>query len=297
MVASFGAFAYLTAPYPYGFLELLRGGAKGFEEQAQLVGQHALANVRTVITPDGSLLVTDLQRVQHAQVVVILAFLCFVALAPLRIVVRRRSGRTGGGSLTTRWPADFPLFFHVTNLGSIAIALVLMYDIGSWRDYRTMAPHLLLSVVLFVIMPNRRWLILAILFVLSNLVFTPAFVQDFQTYRASSFSGVSSDVETFGASVESEVRYRPGADPWCNTLLSSWPGGEALPLEILGVPSGIGVSLDYSGGVAAPLKSAYVLTSQENYEILKGQTDLVLLTETSHGNLYFNIDSGCDPRR
>lgn len=294
VLAAFGMFSYLTAPYPYGFVEFLRG-TRGLGEQVRLMAKHAASNVEAILSPDNSLLMTNLQRLQHAQVAaLLLAFSVFGIVAVVRRL--RAAGRDRDLSLRTTRLSNFPFLVHSANLGLVAAMLIIMYDIGSWRDYRTLAPHLLLTLLLLVAMaPRSRFgTALVIVVVVSNVGFAHAYLADYGTYRASTFSGAPARVSEFRSAVAGFLRYDPNAEPWCNTLLSSWPNGEALPQEILGVPAGIGVSLDYSGGVQAPLRSGYVLTSPENAKRLEFETDLEVLTETPHGTLYFNRDSGCE---
>ena len=294
ILVAFGLSTYITAPFPFGFVAQLRD-TPGFDGRLRLVRQHAIANTKQFLSIEKPPFLTVLQRLQQVQVVIFLVACCCVALiAGLFFVLRHSKHRE-----MIRWLPlellEFPLLFHIVNLGAVAVTILVLYDVGSWRDYRTIAPHLLLTILLIITMPKRLWLVLPGALILSNLFFAPTYLQDFRAYRASTFSGDLQGVHAFQETVVPIVRYEQSKNPWCNTLLSSWPGGDALPLQILGVPAGIGVSLDYSGGMTTPLKSKYILASEQTYNALKPRTNLIFVAKTSYGNLYRNLDANCGP--
>lgn len=82
-------------------------------------------------------------------------------------------------------------------------------------------------------------------------------------------------------------------NPWCNTLL--------IPLDyydhrLTVVPPGIGISFiagDY-WAIETPVKSKYLLFDQETYEQLGDDLNGKLLESSSIGDLYYNLDSGCE---
>lgn len=82
-------------------------------------------------------------------------------------------------------------------------------------------------------------------------------------------------------------------NPWCNTLL--------IPLDyydhrLTVVPPGIGISFiagDY-WAIKTPVKSKYLLFDQEIYEQLGDDLNVKLLESSSIGDLYYNLDSGCE---
>lgn len=82
-------------------------------------------------------------------------------------------------------------------------------------------------------------------------------------------------------------------NPWCNTLL--------IPLDyydhrLTVVPPGIGISFiagDY-WAIKTPVKSKYLLFDQETYEQLGDDLNVKLLESSSIGDLYYNLDSGCE---
>jgi hypothetical protein len=294
ILGSFGLSTYLTAPYPYGFVAVLRN-THGLRGQLHLVRQNAISNVEKFLSLKSFPNWTALQQLQHNQVLTFLVIFCCAALMAGTLFVLRHSRYRE----TIRWHPrelpEFPLFFHVVNLGAVTVTVLGLYDVGLWRDYRTIAPHLLLTILLLVTMQKRLWLIVPVAFIISNLLFAPAYLADFRVYRASTYSGDEQKAQAFHRAVATIVRYEPNKNPWCNTILSSRPNGEALPPEILGVPDGIAVSVDYRGGMTTRLRSRYLLSSEETYNTLKPRTHLVFVTKTSYGNLYRNLDAGCDP--
>jgi hypothetical protein len=295
ILGAFGLFTYLTAPYPYGFVAILRN-TLGFNGQLRLVRQHTISNIEEFLSLKDSPNSTALQNLQHVQIITFLVVCLFMTLIAGTFFGLQHSHYWERMDWLPRQLPEFPLFFHIVNIGAVTLTVLAMYDVGLWRDNRTIAPHILLTFLLLVTMQKRVWRVLPIAFIISNLLFASNFLQDFRTYRASSFSGDQQTAQAFQKALATTVHYEQNKNPWCNTLLSSWPGGEALPLQILGVPAGIGVSVDYTGGMTTQLRSKYLLASQKTYRALKPRTHLLFLTKTSYGNLYLNLDAGCDPQ-
>jgi hypothetical protein len=118
------------------------------------------------------------------------------------------------------------------------------------------------------------------------------FRHDFIAVNAGNFRQDPERVAAFSTEVSDVLRYRHGADRWCNTLLLATEGG--FFHELAGVPAGFGVSVDFSHEFRGRVKSAYVLTDDVTRQLLPGKgADLVPLKPTSKGILYRNEASPC----
>ena len=75
---------------------------------------------------------------------------------------------------------------HILNLGLIVLLVVMLYDVGGWRDYRIVAPHLLLSLLLLAACGRTRVVAVA---VLAGLLVTPSFLAALQGLGAAAVHG------------------------------------------------------------------------------------------------------------
>ena len=97
------------------------------------------------------------------------------------------------------------------------------------------------------------------------------------------------------AKIEKLVVYDPAAtNPWCNTLL--------IPLgyydyRLTIIPPGIGISYVLNPLDIQPnVKLNYLLLDQETYKALSDRINVELLDTLPIGDLYRNLDSGCNVR-
>jgi hypothetical protein len=199
-----------------------------------------------------------------------------------------------------------PYVFAGLNLALVLFAVVTLYDVQDWRDYRVVAPHMLLSLLVLASGPARRW---AIGIALVNLLFLPAFVGQFE--KSHKIRVDHERTKRVVIDLRDDLKYKPGAaSPWQNTLLVP----EVDPSNRVRVPAGIGVcwSVPFSGGgrlclwpqspyfvaiqrvgddwLALPPKSQYVFATPAKVRNWRG-CRLKLLKEMPQGNLYLNLDA------
>lgn len=87
------------------------------------------------------------------------------------------------------------------------------------------------------------------------------------------------------------LSYRPADDAWCNTLLTD----AVLDRNLLHVPAGIGLSFILeTESVSTPLKSQYILLTDEGHDILRERIRVKRILKTDVGSLYQNLDAGCN---
>jgi hypothetical protein len=204
-----------------------------------------------------------------------------------------------------------PYVFAGVNLALVLFVVVTLYDVQDWRDYRVVAPHMLLSLLILASGPARRW---AIRIALVNLLFLPAFVSQFERHHR-----IRVDHERTKRVVidlRDDLKYNPAAkSPWENTVLVP----EVDPSNRVRVPAGIGVcwSVPFSGGgklclrptspyfvaiqrvgddwLELPPRSKYIFATPNKLRSWRG-CRLELMKEMSQGNLYRNLDAAVDDR-
>jgi hypothetical protein len=199
-----------------------------------------------------------------------------------------------------------PYLFVGLNMGLLLIAVVALYDVQDWRDYRVVAPHLLLCLMVLTSGTACRW---AVRFALVNLLFLPAFATQFE--KSHRIRVDHERTRNVVIDLRDDLAYDPeAASPWENTLLVP----EVDPSNRVRVPPGIGVcwSVPFSGGgrltlpadspyfvslqqvgddwLALPPKSRWVFATPGKVATWHG-CHLKLLKTMPAGNLYLNLDS------
>jgi hypothetical protein len=182
--------------------------------------------------------------------------------------------------------------FHIVNLGGILSVTIALYDVEDWRDYRVLAPHLLLSFILLILVPvSGRLVNIALAVAIAfNLSMAPVFVDSFRTVRTEAFRKL--DFSTANP-LATELAYLPSTNGWCNTILLP----EALldRPELLLIPPGIGLSWSFDLNRASPPRSHYLLLDPPSIAVVERQSwKLELVSTTSVGNLYRNPHAGCE---
>jgi hypothetical protein len=192
--------------------------------------------------------------------------------------------------------------FHLSNLG-LPLAINLFFnDMSFYRDFRALAPHLLLS--LMVLLACRRWIIPAA-FIAVQAVMLPQFLTEYRATVAPQFApGVVDQITAFRDQTREVLVYDPAApSAWCNTLLFVMENrGDrvlVIPPELALIDPGIGLSyyIGYWGDTTPltyPIRSRYLLLSEANRAKIGDQAQLTLRMETGAGGIYLNEDTDCD---
>ncbi len=203
-----------------------------------------------------------------------------------------------GGAVVIRKPwltklKSTEVKFHFLNLSIIALMTLSIYETGNWRDYRILAPHLLLTVLLFI---ACRRLSLVKIYVLSSLLFAAVFLVTYLVSWRSQFDDNRQNIAAFEQQIENHLVYdAEQPNGWCNTLLVQMAPGEwEFKPELMAVPAGIGISYYFvPDQIALPPKSRYLLLSRVLYPVVREKAHLQWLVSTDIGDLYINLDSGC----
>jgi hypothetical protein len=276
-VAAFLLFQWLGAPYPYNFTtRLLPILAANPAEGLSIWLRQFIGNLRRLTLGE------PLEIALRFQVFLLVAALLIGRASASRALVRARRWLFGG----SRLPAG-EAGFHLVNLGLLLALNLALYDIFAWRDYRVLAPHLLLSALLLIAFRRLR---LAGLLIATGALLLPAFLSTYRDLHQAHFNADRAEMAAFASTLETHVRYQPGApSAWCNTILT-----DDLPPLLLGVPAGIGFSVDATmEQVILPPKSRYLLIRPENAARLAASAPLRHLESLPGRDLYLNENVEC----
>jgi hypothetical protein len=234
-----------------------------------------------------------LEILQRYQVLFLLAFLCSVA--GFNLLKRRKRE-------SSRLPERSEVLFHLLNLGTILVSVIVFYIVDSWGglgpDYRLVSPHLLLTLLVFIALLKGPFQtvksVLIGLIILSNIALSPAFISTYKQFRGYNFVYPTQGIASFHLATRDFLIYQENQNPWCNTLLLVPFAYHELYRHLLAVPAGIGISIVIDRNqLRFPLKSKYLLIDPDNFRVLRDKLNIQLLGPTPIGNLYLNLDSQC----
>ncbi|XVQ82598.1 hypothetical protein ACQP2K_27555 [Microbispora siamensis] len=256
IVAAFGISTAVSMPYPNFVARLTERLALSPPDAAKLLLAHIYHSVRGLAV--GS----------WPELALRAALLAIIVASGVRVVRHLR-----GGGATHREDLAAAAF-HILNLVPMLALLVGFYDVFDWRDYRVVAPYVLLS-ALVALARAERSVVIAVL--VADLAVIGAVGPVFAEFHHQHFVAV--DPKT--AAVGNHMTYKRAASPWENTVLvDSANYGPGL----VNVPAGMGLTL-YWHESDHPVKSRYLLMTKEHAMRL-GLGRLRLLTTTPLGNLY-----------
>jgi hypothetical protein len=249
-------------------------------EVMQKVWNHVIYSVPSLLGRNNPLHISawpseaeTLLRYQTLLLVAVVAALAIIAL-------KRNHGWRGAFARQDR----FVFLFHLANLGGIISVLILFYDIFDDRDYRTLAPHVLLSMCVMIV--DGRFLKLLWAIVISNCFFFKFMLILFDFTHSHNFLEDDQSIRRFQSEIAGVIRYTHGASAWENTLLFAPGAGNYR--DCLGLPSGIGLSdCTLWEALPSPPKSRYIIT--DRYRQWGDSVKLRPLKMTSYGMLFENL--------
>lgn len=205
----------------------------------------------------------------------------------------RRSSRN-----TKRSTVVLETQFHLLNLILIVFASMGFYIIGTGGDYRVIASHLLLSLLLLIAFKRYKPVLVVIAF---NALCIPLFMQYYTSHADLRVHPDREAILAFAEGIQPHVHYNAAlADkPWCNTLLFDVRFYDRL---LTTVPGGVGLSFFFTADTAPQLlKSLYILLPDDAYATLMARPKpprLELLAEMPNGtSIYRNLDADCGGSR
>ena len=272
-------YRYVAAPFPSNRLAsdvelLLRSPVEGLQSMVAV----ATAQGMTYLWPELEYPLWMLLRYQALGIVLWMAVLA----------IRRRGTDAGQGA-----PGHPPWhraerLTHILNLSLIILVVVVLYDVGMVRDYRVVAPHVLLSLLLLAACGRERVVAAA---VVAGLLFTPSFLTAYKDLAPRQFTDEQARIDAFSAQTAGTLVYQAQDDPWCNTILLQLQ--TAFVLDLVAIPAGIGTSFGFDVTSGKELKSRYVMVDDESREGMTEAFDLQFVSATAIGDLYRNAGKPC----
>ena len=269
---------YVAAPFPHRVMSdvdlLLRSPIDGLQNLVAI----STAQGMTFLWPDIVNPLWTLLRYQTLGIVLWMTVLAF----------RRRGNDAGPGAPGRppwRWAERCT---HILNLSLIVLLVLMLWRVGGEGDYRVVAPHLLLSLLLLAACGRTRVVAVA---VLAGLLVTPSFLADYTVLATRQFEDVQARIDAFATQTAGTLAYQAQDDPWCNTILL--PVRTAFLPESLAIPAGIGISFDFDITSRSELKSRYVMVDDESRGSLTEAFDRQFASTTAIGGLYRNVGMSC----
>ena len=269
---------YVAAPYPHRVMSDVQLLLSSPIDGVQRLLAVTTAQGMTYLWPDGEHPLWTLLRYQALGIVLWMTVLAF----------RRRGNDVGPGAPGRppwRWAERCT---HILNLSLIILLVLMLWRVWGEGDYRIVAPHLLLSLLLLAACGRGRVVAVA---VLAGLLFTPSFLVEYKRMARPQFDDVQARIDVFAAQTAGTLVYQAQGDPWCNTILM--PLRIAFRPESLAIPAGIGISFDFDDSSRSELKSRYVMVDDESRDTLTGTFDLQFASTTAIGDLYRNAGISC----
>lgn len=272
VLLSFGLYSYWTSSYPDSFLykALDISTFNGLNLLIEVIKNilNNLVNIISFAEP-----ASDLEIFQR--------YLIFFTLAVSVLLVFKK-----------KYQFLVPLFI----LGIETIITIVAYDVLAFRDFRTLSPFLIIS-VLFLIEYSKSmivriplWIFLAV-----NLVFYPAFIKIYQTELHNDHyvnaSGFPPDNEL--SRMFKHLPFDESEDPWCNSMLTT----DIFSREMLAMAPGIGVNLLRDPDrMTLPVKSHYLFIHPKYVSTLGLDGKLVYVGSWDERSLYWQTDDSCRER-
>ena len=163
-------------------------------------------------------------------------------------------------------------------LGNLALR-----NTGSWQDYRTSTPVLLMAVLAATALRLRwTWAVVAV-----HVLMTPLAIATFDDFHGPRFAtDRAPGIARFAESIDGAIRFEPSLGGWGNTVLVS---NDRYDTPLMGLPHGVAVSAVFDWkDVALPVRSRYLLLSPQEADGLAARLQLRKLRDTPLGALYEN---------
>jgi len=282
-------FGALTPPGQNSILITLSALPDAPGKTSQTVASDAWENVKQLFGPD----IVDVTPVAPAPNAISVQALVLCALLTLSIAVATGAVKRLPGVIDS--PDDEVArrewLFHAYNLGSMLVAVIVLYLPAGY--YRVLGANLLLS--LLVMVRFRRFAPVAAVGAIAVLTL-PSLLSVYDGWRPN-FEFDREEVDAQREALGFQLRYEPDPpSPWCNSLL--------LPVanydyRVTLIPAGIGVSYlvsDTFETIDQPLKSRYVLLDDASVrDGVPASLDPPLreIGTSAAGRLYENPGSEC----
>src|SRR5688572_16728700 len=189
--AAWGAFDYLAAPFPQNTRMLTRAWVQSPGDAIAKVGENVSRNGRRYVGGTEEL----------SQIVLRGFIALFVAVLGIRCVAARPRSSTLAETLETALLAVVP----------VLAVVMLLADVGDWRDFRVLAPHLLVAMLVLVAHAKwERWMWTI------TLVLLPVYYNQFVVFHRSRFTSDRNEIAAMRDASSKAMPFVRNAPPWTN---------------------------------------------------------------------------------
>ncbi|MGB1286650.1 MAG: hypothetical protein ACPG7F_08980 [Aggregatilineales bacterium] len=225
---------------------------------------------------------------------ILLLLLALIGVGGWQFFQQRRKSHPNS---TPDW--QWEIAFHLYNLLVLYILNIALHESVDSRGYRVMAPHLLISLMLFI--SQRNWRFVAGLIVSSIMIIpiTVPFYNEFTTLNMRRADEINAQMAAYVPQFEAAIPYDADAESaWCNTVtMSSWypiVQVEREPGFLLSMQPGIGLSWVHWYLTPEEFKAKYMLLSETDVTEWADRLNLRSVRDFPGGTLYINEDSLCE---
>jgi hypothetical protein len=265
-ICMYAIFNNWTSALPDWVFAQLAGSQASLGEKIRLVFDHSVQNlVRYFSIPGSDLVIEVIFRYQYLAVMLI----CILAL---------RKHKTLMVSV---------LFL----LGAIFAAMIMVYDVKWFRDYRTLAPMLMIAMYSLAFCANstkiKRYMAI---FLFSNAITIWIFCVAYREMHLKQFVAEWDPAMKVYSEPFSRMEYTPEADPWCNSILSLLPSKE----NIGSIQPGLGVNLLLDPQVKMEVIRSHYLFVPKEFLVRQGLEDSCATIFEADGKILCErVDDAC----
>lgn len=267
-------YIWFSAPFPVGFAHnMILLGRTSISQATNYIASHFFTNLERMLFLKGDFVLETFQRWQAAA----LAITAFGIL-----ITRRIKTRLTGKTELSHEEDDY--LFHIMNLGPVLLITLLLYELADLKDFRVIAPHILISLLLMALMGRRR-LTLALVGSYIVLGFSFPVLYRYIHYKHFVYEANKNDPTDFRQQINA-VSFNLNASRWDNSILIDVSDYRFF---LTGLPAGIGINfvMDWTY-LNSPIKSRYILIQPHLYNKVKNKANLKLISSGKFGNLYLN---------
>jgi hypothetical protein len=270
----------LVSPYPNFMKNVLAGAFESPLTTCWLVVVHTLKNIVRYVAPNHDTVVQIAFRWQT--MLIVGAAIYYFRRRHLRPI--RPEAATTSDEQPDVTTAAFG--FTLLNLGCIGAFVIALYDVHDWRDFRVIAPHMLLALLVLIACGSLDWLRRYAIVGLIAGVFA---VVQFGNFHQPRVEFEPSQVAQFAEQTGKVMKFEPGASAWHNTMLIDMHLMDSQ--QLMAMPPGIGLStVNFWEQQAWPPRSKYVLLTHAQASRLGIPDTMHKVAETKLGDIYVQRD-------
>lgn len=171
------------------------------------------------------------------------------------------------------------------------LAVLLVYAVHDWREFRMLSPVLLLGLCLLVA-AGINGPVLSVIVV--TFLALPIVLAGHQMRAESAFHPErSATFHTWQEALAPVIAYEATAtSPWCNTVLHTFNYYDE-PTLLMALPPGLGLSFNVYNTSTTPVKARWLLVDDGFIRAYTDPTSLEEVLELPQGGLYKNLASAC----